>query len=97
MLQNKGENYDWSEKQQGFLLGAFYIGYVLTHIPGGIASDYLGAKHVFGGGVLVSALLSLLSPISAHLHYYVFCILRLILGGAQVRISILVNTWKFLF
>lgn len=31
-----GGDYEWSEGLQGIILGAFFWGYVITHIPGGI-------------------------------------------------------------
>lgn len=27
--------FDWSPKQQGFILGAFFYGYIFTQLPGG--------------------------------------------------------------
>lgn len=29
-----GGEYEWSEKLQGFILSAFFYGYVITHLPG---------------------------------------------------------------
>ena len=57
--------FGWSNATRGFVLSAFFIGYVLGQVPGGhIASTY-GAKHVFGVGVLATALLTLLIPVTA--------------------------------
>ncbi|RXG71786.1 putative inorganic phosphate cotransporter [Armadillidium vulgare] len=38
-----GEFY-WDEATQGLILGAFFWGYLLTNIPGGIMSEYFGGK-----------------------------------------------------
>lgn len=34
--------YDWNQEQQGWILSSFYIGYVVTHIPGGIIAERYG-------------------------------------------------------
>lgn len=34
-----GGEFEWSEELQGIILGAFFWGYVITHIPGGILSE----------------------------------------------------------
>lgn len=54
--------YDWSEEQQGIILGAFFWGYTLTQIPGGMLSQRYGGKYVFMLGILFSAVCSLLTP-----------------------------------
>lgn len=54
--------YDWSEQLQGIILAAFYFGYVVTHIPGGIIAEKFGGKYVLGIGILLTALFTLITP-----------------------------------
>lgn len=55
--------YEWSGGTQGWILGAFFYGYMLTHIPGGILSDKFGGKYTLGLGILSTAIFTLLTPI----------------------------------
>lgn len=57
------ELHNWSQELQGTILSAFYFGYVLTHIPGGILSVKYGGKIVLGTGMFIAAIFSLLTPI----------------------------------
>lgn len=40
-LQSHGGEYNWSQDQQGYILSSFYIGYVLTHVPGEVLMSCL--------------------------------------------------------
>lgn len=57
MVKNPLENYtdveemeleDWDQSTQGYLLGSFYWGYVLSQIPAGMMADKYGGKYVLG-------------------------------------------------
>ncbi|KAG0429863.1 hypothetical protein HPB47_023236 [Ixodes persulcatus] len=63
-LENRGE-FSWDENIQGMVLGSFFYGYVLTQIPGGRLAELLGAKWLLGGGILVTSVLTLLTPSAA--------------------------------
>ena len=52
--------FDWDEKTQGIILSAFYYGYILTHIPGGLLAQRYGGKHTLGFGILSTAVSSLI-------------------------------------
>lgn len=60
---NSYDRYDWTQEQQGIILGSFYIGYILTHAPTSFLIRKFGAKFIIGNAVLVSSLLSLLTPL----------------------------------
>lgn len=34
-----GQKFNWTGKQQAEILGAFFVGYVITHIPLGLTAD----------------------------------------------------------
>ncbi|XP_025090947.1 sialin-like isoform X2 [Pomacea canaliculata] len=57
--------FDWDEKTQGIILGAFFYGYIVTQLPGGWLAERIGGKRLFGYGVLCTALLTLVTPVAA--------------------------------
>lgn len=62
---NPDNEFDWDEATQGWILSAFYWGYVLTHIPGGLLAERFGGKQTLGLGILCTSLLTLLTPVAA--------------------------------
>lgn len=72
--------YAWDEYEVNFILGAFFWGYICTELPGGRLAEVIGAKRVFGYSMLISSLVTLLTPISASFGYQFVAGLRVILG-----------------
>jgi len=72
--------FNWDEKEQGLILGAFFYGYVLTQVPGGRMAEVWGGKWLYGIGVLVTAVLTLLTPLAANAGVGVFTALRVLEG-----------------
>ncbi|XP_063825389.1 putative inorganic phosphate cotransporter [Ostrinia nubilalis] len=56
------ERYDWDEATQGLLLSAFYYGYVITHLPGGLLAEKFGGKWTIGFGLLSTSIGMVLTP-----------------------------------
>ncbi|BFF93750.1 sialin-like [Drosophila madeirensis] len=75
--------YTWSETEKGFILGSFYFGYLISHLPGGVLADKYGAKWVVAFCVGVTAICELLSPTSIRLGPYYLITLRVLMGIAQ--------------
>lgn len=79
--------FDWSEATQGLILGSFYYGYVLTHIPGGMLAERFGGKWVLGLGLLSTAICTIITPVTVKLGgATALFILRVIEGLGEVRI-----------
>ncbi|XP_077288213.1 putative inorganic phosphate cotransporter [Arctopsyche grandis] len=76
-------DFDWSETQRGVILGSFFYGYVLTQVPGGRFAELFGGKLVFGLGVLLTAIFTLLSPAAAYCNYTLFIVVRILEGVAE--------------
>ncbi|KAG5676921.1 hypothetical protein PVAND_006718 [Polypedilum vanderplanki] len=57
------QQFSWTSKEKGFALGAFFYGYILTQIPGGILAAKIGGHLVFGFGIFATAIMGLLTPI----------------------------------
>ncbi|CAG7832457.1 unnamed protein product [Allacma fusca] len=55
--------FPWSSSDKGLILGAFFWGYVVAHIPAGNLAEKYGAKWVFGIGILITAIFQLLTPV----------------------------------
>jgi ACS family sodium-dependent inorganic phosphate cotransporter len=71
-----GGEYEWSEELQGVILSAFFWGYVITHLPGGILAEKFGGKWTLSLGILSTAIFTLLTPIAVEL------------GGANLLIAL---------
>lgn len=80
MLQY-GPRYDWSADQQSLLLGAYFWGYILTQIPGGILSDWLGGRVIIGLALGLSGIATAFIPFSAKIFSFgaVF-VMRFLIG-----------------
>lgn len=44
------KEYDYTKQQQGLILSAFFFGYIMTQILGGVMADRYGAKPVLATG-----------------------------------------------
>ncbi|RVE46450.1 hypothetical protein evm_008917 [Chilo suppressalis] len=66
-LLERREKYDWNEATQGLLLSAFYYGYVLTHLPGGLLAEKFGGKWTLGIGLLSTSIATALTPLAVSL------------------------------
>ncbi|KAL3272432.1 hypothetical protein HHI36_013913 [Cryptolaemus montrouzieri] len=80
------ELYPWTSKQQGIILSAFYWGYVLTHIPGGVIAEKFGGKHVLGLGILSTSIFTLLTPFVIYItegNWVWFVVLRVLEGFGE--------------
>eukprot|EP00092_Neocalanus_flemingeri_P019684 GFUD01021319.1.p1 GENE.GFUD01021319.1~~GFUD01021319.1.p1 ORF type:complete len:503 (-),score=87.91 GFUD01021319.1:155-1663(-) len=72
--------FDWGAREQGWLLGAFFYGYVLTQIPGGRLAEVYGGKRLYGVGVLITAIFTILTPLAAKTSIYTLVLVRVMEG-----------------
>ncbi|XP_056154473.1 sialin isoform X1 [Lampris incognitus] len=86
--------YIWGSETQGWLLGAFFFGYLFTQIPGGYLSGHYGGSIFLGGGVLGTAALTLLTPLAAQWGSYWLFALRALEGfGEGVTFPAMMAMW----
>ena len=52
----------WSPQTIGYVDSAFFWGYVVTQVPGGLLASQIPANRVFGIAILLSSCLNLLLP-----------------------------------
>jgi len=55
--------FDWDMNTQGLVLGAFFYGYAMTNVAGGMLAQRVGGKLLMLVGVFWTALLTLLTPV----------------------------------
>ncbi|XP_075224624.1 putative inorganic phosphate cotransporter isoform X1 [Lycorma delicatula] len=65
IAENLEGEFDWSEQAQGVILSAFFWGYILTQVPGGLLAERVGGKHTLALGILISTICTLLTPLAA--------------------------------
>ena len=75
----KGE-FQWNEKQQGFILGSFYHGYIPSLALGGLVLSKWRAKYVFGVGILLCSILTALTPVAARSNFVLLYAVRFLIG-----------------
>ncbi|XP_021941380.1 sialin isoform X1 [Zootermopsis nevadensis] len=82
VVQPEGE-FVWDESIQGIILGSFFYGYIVTQVPGGRFAELYGGKLVFGLGVLITGILTAISPLAAKLGTSFFIVIRVLEGLAE--------------
>ncbi|KAM3596534.1 uncharacterized protein V6R79_016204 [Siganus canaliculatus] len=86
--------YPWDTETQGWLLSAFFFGYLCTQVPGGYLSGHYGGSIFFGLGVLGTAVLTILTPLAAQLGAHWLFALRALEGfGEGVTFPAMMSMW----
>ncbi|GBN14173.1 Putative inorganic phosphate cotransporter [Araneus ventricosus] len=85
--QPDGE-FDWSPAEQGWILGAGFLGYLITQIPGGMLGEIYGGKIVVMSGLLLSTVCHIISPFAARAGTYTMIAVQLVRGLGQVKPSL---------
>jgi ACS family sodium-dependent inorganic phosphate cotransporter-like MFS transporter 5 len=84
--ENGGSSYtgelEWSKELRGYMLSSFFYGYLVTQVPGGWLAKRFGGKHVFGIGLFITSVATLLVPVAARVSSTLVIVLRVIMGAA---------------
>ncbi|XP_022337131.2 sialin-like [Crassostrea virginica] len=72
--------FDWSKTTQSTILASFFYGYIVTQIPAGWLADRFGGRRVFGIGMLIAAICTLVFPVCARTSVILVYALRVLLG-----------------
>lgn len=67
---SEGHKFDWDRFQKNDLLGIFFWGYILTDIIGGRLAELFGPKKIFGYGMLVASVITIITPLACDWDYY---------------------------
>ncbi|XP_065056228.1 vesicular glutamate transporter 2.1-like isoform X3 [Rhopilema esculentum] len=75
--------FSWNTKEQGIILSSFFYGYIITQIPSGYLAARFGGKNLFGGGILMTGLFTLLTPLAARMSIKFLIAVRVLQGLSQ--------------
>ncbi|XP_058057905.1 sialin [Anopheles bellator] len=67
----------WSEPVQGIILSCYFWGYLVSQIPGARVAESFSARWVMFFSVLINVVCTLLTPVSAKLHYVAMIVMRI--------------------
>ncbi|XP_048661657.1 sialin isoform X3 [Marmota marmota marmota] len=96
VLRNQtGKRYQWDAETQGWILGSFFYGYIITQIPGGYVASKIGGKLLLGFGILGTSVFTLFTPIAADLGVAALIVLRALEGlGEGVTFPAMHAMWS---
>ena len=77
------QEFGWSKTTSGFVMSSFFIGYLITQVPGGVLAGRFGGKHVLAGGVLFWSLFTALTPPAAYAGFAVLIAARIAMGMGE--------------
>ena len=80
--QFNGE-FEWNKQLQGFILSTYFVGYLITEIPGGWLSLKFGSKIVLAVALLIASLMTILLPFAARINVVLLIVCRFIIGLAH--------------
>ncbi|XP_076437376.1 sialin-like [Babylonia areolata] len=72
--------FHWDKPLQGLILGAFFWGYLILQVVGGMVAERFGAKKVIIMGMLPVSILTIVSPFCARADPYFFLVVRVLIG-----------------
>lgn len=65
-------------------MSSFFYGNLTTQLLGGVLGKKLGGKFIFGGGIAITAFITLFSPWLAEWSVYALLVGRIIMGVVEV-------------
>jgi len=77
------KEFGWSKTVSGFVMSSFFIGYLITQVPGGVLAGRFGGKHVLAGGVILWSLFTALTPIAAYTGFAALIATRIVMGMGE--------------
>lgn len=75
-----GPRYPWTASEQSLLLGAYFWGYLITSLPGGLLAERFGGTFVGSISLIGSAVLNALIPLAASWNIWMLYVLRFLIG-----------------
>ncbi|KAJ8960944.1 hypothetical protein NQ318_020244 [Aromia moschata] len=72
--------FDWDSTLQGYVLSSFFYGYITTQIIGGYLASKFGGRKIFGAGIAVTGLLTLVTPLASNVSVYLLIAVRIVEG-----------------
>jgi len=89
---------NWTEEQTGFVLSAFFMGYMCTQVLGGVCCRKYGGVNVLSVGVIGWSVATLLTPLAIAWSFPMLILIRIVLGlfegVAMPSIHHLIGCWS---
>lgn len=79
-LPDYGQRFPWDKKEQSYILGGYFWGYLVTSLLGGVMAERWGGRHIVGISLLLSGIITGLSPIIASTSFWPIFAARFLLG-----------------
>ncbi|XP_011883367.1 PREDICTED: putative inorganic phosphate cotransporter isoform X2 [Vollenhovia emeryi] len=79
-IESEDGPFVWDELTQGLILSSYFWGYMVSMLPGGRLAELWSAKWLMNGSVLLNVAASILTPIAARIHYWLFIAMRFLQG-----------------
>lgn len=76
----------WSPETQGYILGCFFFGQLLTFMPAGRLAERFGCKWIIVGALITLSILRILIPPFSQLGTSAVIVIQTLRGLAQVLI-----------
>lgn len=83
---NIHDTFEWSKQDQGLLLSAYFYGYIFPNLLGGFLSEKFGGRKVIYIAMLLSSIVTGLSPFAANDNFIFMFAARLVLGVLGVNL-----------
>ena len=80
---SNSKKFNWTEEQQGLLLGCFFYGYTISVGLLGLTADIIGARYLIGFSLGMSSALSLFYELFANWGFGYLVALRTLQGAVQ--------------
>ncbi|KAH9639337.1 hypothetical protein HF086_012947, partial [Spodoptera exigua] len=74
--------FDWTAQQQAYVLSGYFWGYSISCLVGGTAAEFWGPRKLVFVTMLLIAILTILSPQAARIHYMALVAVRFVSGLA---------------
>jgi ACS family sodium-dependent inorganic phosphate cotransporter len=76
--------FEWGEEVNGVILSSYFLGYLVSQVPGGRAAEVFSAKWILFASVVLNIIPTLFTPPAAMIHWSVLVALRIIEGVGGV-------------
>ena len=83
---SKQAEFDWDQSQQAMITYAFFVGYLITQIPGGYLAEMYSVTRVLGLGMGLTSVLTCFTSVVAQKSFYGLVVLRALEGLGEVSI-----------
>lgn len=82
-----GEQFGWSNTRRGWVLSAFFAGYLVAQVPGGWLVNRFGGRIVMGVSLLWWSLMTLVTPLAAFGSFALLITARILMGIGEAAVT----------